>query len=98
MTTAEKTAAKLEAIRQKIEELVPDAGFWQKGKPLDFTLEDVLQAIDAAAPSDCITIGGDGWFVFPPRRNLTADRWLFGKPLSEQSTEMIDFLHSLLCP
>lgn len=90
-------------LREAIEEGAPDAGFWQKDKPLDFTLEDVLSATrfwKTGLACDCDGLFwrihgkmGEPWKceIYSPRR------WSLGKPLSEQSDEMKRFLHSVFC-
>lgn len=96
--------AMLKELREKIEELAPDAGFWMKGKPLDFTLEDLLRPLDMGnrmiEMSSRLHQGFTTAILFGTKDNLRAGfaDWLLGKPLSEQSDETIRFFHSLLCP
>ena len=62
------------------------------------TLEDVLRAILFKANYYCVDTGGRFWELqnVQDQRHCLA-KWLLGKSLSEQSSETISFLHSLLC-
>lgn len=60
------------------------------GRPI--TLEDVLRAMPTGGYNAKMWLMNDGTFW------LTDDiEWHLGKPLSEQSDEVIEFLHSILC-
>ena len=95
----------LAAISKRIEELVPDAGFWMKGKPIDFTLCDVLLALDR--PPFVYACDSTGAFLMWKSEMKTGEfryigelrtNWNFRKDsLSDQSDETLLFLHSLLC-
>ena len=64
------------------------------------TIEDVLRALltneAQADDTDYCQMCGLGNLDFVVY-TLCRDKWLLGKSLSEQSTETISFLHSLLC-
>lgn len=84
------TDAQYAELVARIEELAPTAGFWVKGKSLDFTLEDILLAVQDH--SLLLNVYGD--FIMDDGINA---RWHLSKPLSSQSNNLKLFLHSLLC-
>lgn len=60
------------------------------------TLEDVLRALRVSQKMN-IAIGVSGYFENCYKRAEVTDiQWLLGSPLSLQSPETLDFLHSLL--
>jgi len=89
----------LESVTAKIEKAVPDAGFWMKERPIDFTLEDVLLAL-RNRKGGCATVTEGGLFSYENYATFETNEscWIIGKPLSEQSEETLSFLDSLLPP
>ena len=83
-----------------IEELVPDGGFYEKGKSINFTLEDVLKAYPKHKLR-VLSVWNDGYMVedsVDDLKRFGEAQWHLGKPLSEQSDELKSFLHTLLVP
>lgn len=61
-----------------------------------FTLEDVLRAVESTKHEDDTKLGVIACLTLPKSINISA-RWHLGKPLSEQSDDVVKFLHGILC-
>ncbi len=109
---AEETKKELvyEELVAAIEKMVPLAGFFQKGKPIDFSFEDILYALDKKYPERYAYQPTLGLIEFIGKRRTiplnkrdyirTAVYFDFGESLSWQRDhypETIIFLHTLLC-
>ena len=110
LTTADSTEKMIDeatekemydAVLRKIFEAVPElsdiekevfiSGKWRRLRP---NLEDVLRALPIGAMAWCKARDEGHFFGIVDGKSVF---WHLGKPLSEQSTECIEFLHTLLC-
>ena len=94
----------------KIEELVPEAGFYKKGCPIDFSFEDILYALDKKYPETfCYQptlgliefVGVRGTLPLNKRDYIrTAVYFSYGESLSWIHTNdpmTFEYLYNLLC-
>ena len=75
-------------LNQVIEQAVPDSVGREK------MLDDVLRA----QGTPYFSVDGNGFMELRDSENYRYSMWYLGKPLSEQSTETLAFLASILCP
>lgn len=106
MNTQDTRTAVEDAIKKAVPEIIVSRARFEKDGPLydiderPISLEDVLRAVDP----------GDGLMEVQSRSTGTVSLywnvdnevsissvWHLGKPLSEQSDEVIEFLYSVLC-
>ena len=81
-----------------IEAAAPGAGFYQKGKPLDFTLEDVMTVLSEDLTFTLWHSRFRHEFHFRRADSVLVGVWLLGQSLSSQSSETKLFLLNLLSP
>lgn len=71
-----------------------------KGRPI--TLEDVLRAIEQTkyrytfCMAEAVTSTPSAIYVYDFNEHIAMMPWVLGKPLSEQSDDVINLLHSIL--